>query len=53
MPVPVQLWMPDQDWFESTGMMVGQSERPEAAEVCELNQKQVGHVQTESVQTSF
>lgn len=39
MPVPVELWIPDQDWLESTEMTVGQSEWPEAADVCELHRK--------------
>lgn len=39
MPVPVELWIPDQDWLESTEMTVGQSECPEAADVSELNRK--------------
>lgn len=36
-PVPVELWIPDQDWLESTEMTVGQSECPEAADVSELH----------------
>lgn len=36
MPVPVELWIPDQDWLESIEMTVGQTERPEAADVSEL-----------------
>lgn len=40
MPVPVELWMPDQDWLESTEMTVGQSEWPDAADVSELQTKQ-------------
>lgn len=40
MPVPVELWMPDQDWLESTEMTVGQSEWPDAADVSELNMKE-------------
>lgn len=39
MPVPVELWIPDQDWLESTEMTVGQSEWPEAADVPELHRK--------------
>lgn len=37
--MPVELWIPDQDWLESTEMTVGQSECPEAADVSELNRK--------------
>lgn len=40
MPVPVELWMPDQDWLESTEMTVGQSEWPEAADVSELHTRE-------------
>lgn len=40
MPVPVELWMPDQDWLESTEMTVGQSEWPDAADVSELHTKE-------------
>lgn len=40
MPVPVELWMPDQDWLESTEMTVGQSEWPDAADVSELHAKE-------------
>lgn len=36
MPVPVELRTPDQGRLESTEMMVGQSEWPEAADVSEL-----------------
>lgn len=42
MPVPVELWIPDQDWLESTEMTVGQSEWPEAADVSELHRKDKG-----------
>lgn len=38
-PVPVELWIPDQDWLESTEMTVGQSEWPEAADVSELHRQ--------------
>lgn len=31
--------MPDQDWLEATEITVGQSEWPEAVDVCELNRK--------------
>lgn len=44
MPVPVELWIPDQDWLESTEMTVGQSERPEAADVSELHREEKGLV---------
>lgn len=37
--MPVELWIPDQDWLESTEMTVGQSEWPEAADVSELRRK--------------
>lgn len=36
--MPVELWIPDQDWLESTEMTVGQSEWPEAAN-SELHRK--------------
>ena len=38
-PVPVELWIPDQDWLESIEMTVGQSEWPEAADVSELHRQ--------------
>lgn len=44
MPVPVELWIPDQDWLESTEMTVGQSEQPEAADVSELHREEEGLV---------
>lgn len=40
MPVPVELWMPDQDWLESIEMTVGQSEWPDAADVSELHARE-------------
>ena len=40
--MPVELWIPDQDWLESTEMTVGQSECPEAADVSELREKEKG-----------
>lgn len=39
MPVPVELWIPNQDWLESTEMTVGHWEWPEAADVSELSTK--------------
>lgn len=38
-PVPAELWMPHQDWLDSTEMTVGQSEWLEAADVSELHRK--------------
>lgn len=40
MPVTVELWMPDQDWLESTEMTVGQSEWPDAAGVSKLHTRE-------------
>lgn len=47
--MPVELWIPDQDWLESTEMTVGQSEWPEAADVSELHRKDKGSSEVRTV----
>lgn len=42
-PVPVELWRPDQDWLKSTVIMVEQSEWTEAADVSELLKEKYIH----------
>lgn len=50
--MPVELWIPDQDWLESTEMTVGQSEWPEAADVSELHGKDKEAVFMESLRSN-